>query len=123
MIFDIGAEVLPCFYENVLHIKRTGSNVAGRFVGSIVYQETILAGVQPFKSRDLQNLPEGEQVVGAKSFYTLTELRTVDDKNAIIEDYLQHDGRLYKVVTVNAWGSYGYFRCVGTLSDKNIGDL
>ena len=123
MIFNLGSIVFPFFYEPILHIKRTGNNVSGRFLGSIVYQETISAVVQPAKSRDLQNLPEGEQIVGSKSFHTISELRTVDDKNAIIEDYLQHEGRLYKVVTVNAWGSYGYFRCVGTLSDKNIGDL
>jgi hypothetical protein len=123
MIFDVGMPVLPCFYEIVELFFRTGSFIDGRFVIGSVSQVSINAVVQPAKSRDLQNLPEGSQVNGAKVFYTQTQIETVDDKNSTLENYILHENRLYKITSLSPWQSYGYYKSIGTLTDKDVGDL
>lgn len=115
MPFNVSEAFDPEFLEPIDVITRTGSYDAnGRF--GITSQIPIpkLACVQPAKSTDLNNLPEGAEAVGAKAFYTTFQLTQDDENFQTVADLVIHKSKIYKITSVAYWDTYGYYRSIGT---------
>jgi len=115
LVFDIGS-IVNCFAENVLLKNRTGAyDINGRWVENPAADATILATVQPDKSRDLDNQDYGSQANGNMAFWSRTKINPVDEDSGIPGDVIQFKGKDYKIISVRFWDSYGYYRAVGEL--------
>ena len=62
---------------------------------------TIEASVQQARPKDLQQLPEHDRTTETIVLHSETKLRTVDEKNGLPADVVQHDGQNWKVVAVS----------------------
>lgn len=120
MPFDVAEDVLYDFFEDTESVtltrRGTGSfDANGRWTNDVAISTFIDAVVQPAPSRDLQNMPEGAQINGAKAFFTFIELFALNDVDNTVADLLTHEGRTYEITSVTPWGSYGYYKSIGTL--------
>lgn len=73
-----------------------------------VAPETRLTATISFQvvgGREIDLLPEGERTKESRKGYTTTLLRTTDEQNATAADEIEADGRLWKVVRVDAFPS------------------
>lgn len=83
-----------------------GSYASGRWVAGGTTLLTIMASVQQDRPRpdELLHLPEGYRAREAVRIYTETELRTANEANGTLADFLTHKGESWEVVKVEAWG-------------------
>lgn len=79
--------------------------------------------VQPTSARDLQMLPEGERIEGAVKIYDVERLYAQDTGSGNEADIVEHNGKFYKVVTVDAWqqGILDHYKAYATLLREDTG--
>ena len=90
--------------------RSTGSFVAGRFV-STATPVSLYGSVQVADAKTLDQVPEGDRVVGARTFWSTSpiyETRTGDHEG--LSDILIHAGQQYRVAKVWDWSDNGYFK-------------
>lgn len=96
--------------------RSSGSFVGGRWIESIQsppYFE-IKGIVTPSSEKELKQIPEGDQIVGAMTFYTSEPLLTTHkDTNSGVSDKVEFDGELYKIISLLPWKNYGFYVSVG----------
>lgn len=109
--------VVASLFEDIEVIKRTGSYVDGRWI-IVENTESGKAAVQPAPSEKLENLAEGAQRIGAKMFWLTEKLKIVDEKTGQISDKIIYKNRQYKLTDDSDWEEEGYFKYLGTLSNK-----
>lgn len=82
-----------------------GSYVDGRFVDGATEEISIVASIQQDRPRpdELLHLPESDRTREAVRIYTNTALRTANETNGTIADYLTWDGEQWEVVKVESW--------------------
>lgn len=101
-------------FAQTLTIQRS----AGRFAsGGFVNTTTSLnaAGVVVVAAEeDLEQIGEGDRVVGAMEFYTtvpIYETRTGAKEG--LSDVIAWNGQQYRLAKVWPWRDYGYYRAIG----------
>jgi hypothetical protein len=107
-IYDV-SDVLydPDFYQDFTVYRKIGSWINGRFT-EIDHQVLPFGGpVLPASSREIQQVPEGDRVVGMMAFRSDQEIfvtHTNDDQgNAGTSDEIVWRNDRYRVVSVNPW--------------------
>ena len=73
--------------------------------------------VTPASEQQLQQVPEGDRVTEAKSFYSVTPMYRTHEwpsDNPGTSDILVWHGQKYRVAAVGQWGDYGFWYAVAT---------
>lgn len=95
---------MSSFREAVTIKRQTGTYTDGVWVPGGEVDVAILASIQPARSRDMQNLPEGRRTKSAFVLYTDTELLTSKDGSNIKKaDQLTIVGDVFEVMFVERW--------------------
>jgi hypothetical protein len=74
---------------------------------------TMMGVVSVSAPKDLQQVPEGDRVMGARTFHTNREIfvtRNTDDPGT--SDRILYDGEFWRVAQVSPYGQYGYWKAV-----------
>jgi hypothetical protein len=80
--------------------KSSGSISDGKFTDGAISDISITASVQPLKSQDIQQLPEGRRNSKLYYVFTSTALNTVGTANP---DSIVIDGEIYEVDKKDSW--------------------
>ena len=105
--------VVPLAFQRVIIIKRrqAGSYVDHRYTEDAAVESNLKGSVQPLTPKELQSLPEGEQVIaGIKVF-------TADPNGAKNTDILVDGTEEYRVISVLPWNYHGYYKITAGLLD------
>lgn len=109
----------PDFAQKFTVIRSTGSFIKGLWTEGTVTEIEMYGTITNPTPNDLQQLPEGDRVVGAMVFHTNSPLYvtragagTRRDPNAI-SDQIIWRGDYYKLSGVSVYADYGYYRAVG----------
>lgn len=71
------------------------------------YVSTTLAGiVQPAATADAKLLPEGVRLTDVQAFFTASDI-SAGDGHSGLPDVLEHQGKKYRVLHVQAFGAHG----------------
>jgi len=103
----------PSFRQPFTVYRRSGNFVAGG------YQETevtvSMSGIaSPTKSKDIDQLPEGDRITESMTFYTIDPLYvTHSDGTQGTSDQVLYRGERYKLVQVKNYLDYGYNKAIG----------
>ncbi|KPV60719.1 hypothetical protein QJ48_04105 [Paenibacillus sp. A3] len=97
--------------------RTTGEWVRGRFVTTsetpIQFQGTITVA----NADDLQQVPEGDRVTGMMCFYSQQPIyitRSEGEHSAAgISDEIVWQGDRYRIISVNPWQDFGYYKAFG----------
>lgn len=83
-----------------------GSYSAGRWVAGGTSAITITASIQQYRPRpdELQHLSEGDRAREAVRIYTSTQLKTANETDGTLADFLTRNGEQWEVVSVESWG-------------------
>jgi|SRR6185312_4730609 len=60
----------------------------------------------------LQRVPEGDRVTGSMNLVTATEIHQTSEARSEISDQLEWRGNMYRIISVEPWGDYGYWSAV-----------
>lgn len=103
----------PDFTETVQLLRPTISTAnEGIMSRTYAVPVNIIASVQPVQPDEAQSLPEGTRLGNLKAFYTATLVRC-NDASSVDSDVIVHGGKNYRVIAVEPWGSFGYYKAIG----------
>lgn len=108
----------PDFAQEFDIVRTTGYWGAGGWVNNQPNIITTMGIIQPATEEDLQQVPEGDRVIGSMSFISATEMlhshtEGGDDPTAGISDKIIWRGNTYRVAGVWPWADYGFWKSVG----------
>lgn len=92
----------------------------GEFVSGVWESETTqidgLGVIAEVSERDLDMVPEGDVVKGMRVFWSVAQIYATHATEGIggSSDILLHRGSSYRVLKVELYGDYGYYRAVAT---------
>ena len=98
--------------------RKTGAWVQGDFETT---SETLQmnGSIQPVNSKDLQQVPEGDRVVGLIKIYTVDPLyvthedTTVSGEDGLLSDEVTWKGEQYKILNIpNDFSDFGYYKSI-----------
>lgn len=100
---------IRCFDKDVTRRRwAAGSYDAdGRYVEPSYADTTIRASVQPLVGDELLRLPEGQRQKRAIKFYTISDIRTVDDATKTKADQIIDSSVTFEVYTAEDWTDEG----------------
>jgi Fe-S cluster assembly scaffold protein SufB len=88
----------------ILRQNSTGSYVKGRWVEpDDLFEETILASVQPLTGREIDLVPQGRRNCDSAKLISESALKTVEVTNNSNPDIVVLNGERYEVHSVSEW--------------------
>jgi len=63
-------------------------------------------------SKALQQIPEGDRVIGSLQFDTVTPIYTTSEDLSLISDEITWQDKLYRVQAVAKWRDFGYYSAI-----------
>jgi hypothetical protein len=74
---------------------------------------SVTGPILPTNSKDLQQVPEGDRIIGNMTFYSTIELfETRNGDNKGTSDELEWKGELYKIIKMLDFSDYGYYKAI-----------
>lgn len=93
--------------------RSSGQFGAGGWMENAPTSLTLLGVITPSTADELQQVPEGDRVTGAMTFYsTVILFETHDDSQSGTSDILTWRGQKYRIVRVFPYEDYGYNKAV-----------
>ena len=96
-------------------IRSTGQFAAGGWQNQTVQIE--MRGISAIATdRDLEMIPEGDRVTGARLFIASQPLyvtRNLEPNMSGIADQIQFGDSTYRLLSVGPWCDYGYYYAIG----------
>jgi hypothetical protein len=94
------------FAEYTITRSEAGSYVDGRWDAGSTSTITVTASVQPGKPTqdELLKLPAGDRNRASVRIYTDSLLRTADESQGLIADFLTWAGEQWEVMLLDTWG-------------------
>lgn len=107
----------PDFAQSWTVMRSSGTFARGGYVATAC--PIIFYGIiQPATTQDIQQVPEGDRATGAMSFISeqrmYTTNATASNKNGGLSDTICWNGNIYKIVSVDPWKDFGFWKAVGT---------
>jgi len=103
--------------------RRSGRYTDGIYSSDPVQIFSARASVQQPSAQDLKALPEGERNADLLMFYSLKELRVIDDRRGTLADIVMYQGERYKIVAQKNWQAYGYTSAIGARIQPTSDDI
>lgn len=100
----------PDFAQTYSVQRDSGKLVNGRWVPNTTNFD-ITGVVTVANSQDVQQLPEGDRVVGIMAFHSTQLLQITNPEG--ISDIITWRGEQYKLLQVYPYGDYGYYKALG----------
>ncbi len=120
VIFD------PDLGEAYVVNRTTGQFALGGFATNAPTNINMFGTVTTVSPEELQQIPEGDRVLGTRSFYSTqrifeTSEMGVDGSGAqpLISDEITYHGSTWKIVRVFDYSAYGYWKAVGARIEGN----
>jgi hypothetical protein len=104
----------PDFAQDIPVWRKTGQWVAGKFVQTEV-KINLYGVVTACNTKDLEQVPEGDRVIGMMCFYTTDPIYTThnDLENKGTSDEPEWRGERYKIVQILPEEDWGYYKGFG----------
>lgn len=64
-------------------------------------------------SRDLEQVPEGDRVLGVMAFHSAQPLYLTRGDNSGISDVITWRGEDYRIIKIRTYADYGYYAAIG----------
>jgi len=106
----------PDFAQSFLVHRRTGKWVNGRWQENMT-DITLLGVITVADPKTLEQLPEGDRVIGLMCFYATVPIFTTNEQGT--SDQIEWRGERYRVKQVFPYGDYGYYKAV---AERMAGD-
>ena len=108
--------------QKVTITRSSGKWVDGEFVKDQLSTLCLFGLVTVATPKDLQQVPEGDRIMGGIRFLTTERIYQTDSNRPGFSDILSWRGATYKVATVHPDIDYGFYRAVCTrLEGEGIG--
>jgi len=112
----------PDFAVNYKVIRSKGMWYMGRFKMAKQKILNFYGAVQLASPKDLEQLPEGDRIVGTMKFFCKTpnELYVTHEESEEYEgisDVVLYKRKKYKIIQVSEWNANGFCRAFGVLTD------
>lgn len=101
----------PQLQQNYKVFRQSGKWIAGYFVEG--EDELNFSGVVTVaKTKDLEQLPEGDRVKGVMCFYSTQKLNATrnDENDKGTSDQIEWRGERYRVIQISPHIDYGYYK-------------
>lgn len=110
------------FSQSFLICRKIGSWDRGQFVQSCLYPAPVFTGVVlPASAKEIMQFPEGDRSTSMMVFYSDKEImvtHTNDGKgNAGTSDEIYWNGNNYRILNVNQYADYGYYKAYGVMME------
>lgn len=101
----------PKFNTSFTVYRKSGDWLHGKWSGheSSIVLRGVIINASP---KEVEMFPEGDRIINAITIYTKSEIYTSRGATGGISDDIEWNGRRYKVMTVNNYSDYGYFKAV-----------
>ena len=100
--------------QTITVARSTGQFVIGGWEENSPINVTMKAVVSVVNAKELQQLPEGDRVIGAMVFHTVQELFvTHNDSSKGTSDKIQWRGDWFKILNVKKYADYGFYTAIG----------
>jgi hypothetical protein len=107
----------PDFCQAFTAQRSTGQFGLGGFVSSTA-TVNLYGSVQVADAKTLEQIPEGDRVVGSRVFWSVSPMyETRDGETEGLSDILVHNGHNYRVTKVWDWADNGYFKAYAVRMD------
>lgn len=94
-------------------LRKQGTWLNGRFITEDFQLES--SGIiDPLNSKEINMLPEGDQIMGGVRIYTKTSIHTTRNNNgdSNVSDEIKFHDEFYKVYQVNDYSDQGYYKVI-----------
>ncbi|MDQ7094211.1 hypothetical protein REC12_11485 [Desulfosporosinus sp. PR] len=110
------------FSQSFLVCRKVGSWDHGKFVASCLIPAPILTGVVlPASAKEILQFPEGDRSTSMMVFYSEKEILVthINDGqgNPGTSDEIYWNGNNYKILNVNQFGDFGFYKAYGVLME------
>ena len=102
-------------------IRSEGKWYDGQMQWTELERISIRAAVIVATPQQLEQIPEGERLSGAMSFYARQPLYTTQDSMdiaGIISDAILWNDKIYKILEVSDWSHHGYWMALAVLQRR-----
>lgn len=100
----------PKFLDSIIIHRNSGDWSGGRFIQSSS-QINAKAVVVATATKDIIPVPEGDRASEQKTFYCLIPLFVTNSSGT--SDEIEWHNTKYKLISVNNWESYGFYKAIG----------
>lgn len=100
----------PLFVQSFGVKRQSGAWTKGAWVPGTVSNLTLTGTIIPASPKDIDQIPEGDRITGMMAFYTTAE--TFVTRSTGTSDVLTWNGEDYKVMLVNPYSDYGYYKAL-----------
>ncbi len=104
----------PDFAQKFNVYRSTGSFIKGVWTEGTTTVIEMVGVVTVMSSKDLRQIPEGDRITGAMTFYAQGELFVTRDGQYLgTSDKIYWRGNYYKLFSVSPWVDYGFYSAHG----------
>lgn len=104
----------PDLCQDFTAIRSAGSFVGGRWTEDTPVEVPMTGVITVVNSKELQQIPEADQVKGAMAFFSADELFvTRKGETPGTSDRILWRGDYYRIFQVSPYADYGYFKAIG----------
>lgn len=108
----------PDFAQDWTVMRTTGRFAEGGYVASAPCSLAFYGIIQPASAEDMQQVPEADRITGAMSFISEQRMYTTrkasECKTSGLSDTITWNGQPYKIVSVEPWKDFGFWKAIGT---------
>lgn len=101
------------FAQSYVVTRSTSSFVRGG-VSSTTAEIPFWGIIQPSTPEDIAQVPEGDRSTGMMSFISTERMFTTRSSPDGLADKIPWRGKIYKVVSCDLWGDFGFWKAVGS---------
>ena len=76
-------------------------------------QFRIFGVIEPITAKDLEQVPEGDRVIGLMTFYSTVPLYITSVENSGLSDQITWSNEQWRIQQVLEWADFGYWKAFG----------